>query len=176
MEMILKNGKTVTFRHAELADAQNIVDYIHIVAGESDNLSFGADAVPITIESEIIYLKGLEDALTSAHFVAICEDEILATSNISVKMRPRMAHVGNLGISVRKDFWHLGIGFMLMTMMIDWAKSTEILKKINLTVRSDNANAIALYMKCGFKKVGTLHDEMRIAGESVDLDAMELLF
>ncbi len=176
MEVILKNGKPLEVRHAVLADAQGIVDYIHIVAGESDNLSFGADAVPITLDNEMIYLKGLEDAATSAHFVAIYEGEIIATSNISTKMRPRMAHVGNLGISVRKAYWYMGIGFILMTMMIDWAKSTGVLKKINLTVRSDNANAIALYKKCGFRYVGTLHDEMRIAGESVDLEAMELLF
>jgi RimJ/RimL family protein N-acetyltransferase len=86
-----------------------------------------------------------------------------------------MAHVASLGISVRRDFWHMGIGYTLMNMMIEWTKATNLLKKINLTVRSDNPNAIALYRKCGFRYVGTLHDEMRIADESVDLDAMELL-
>lgn len=173
---IATKGKTIVFRHAMLSDAQAIVDYIHIVAGESDNLSFGADDAPITFETEIAYLKAMENANSCAHFVAVCDGEIIATSNLTAKARPRMAHVASLGISVRKDFWHMGIGFALMDMMIEWAKSTGIIRKINLSVRGDNANAIALYKKYGFVYVGTLHDEIRIVDESVDIDAMELLF
>jgi RimJ/RimL family protein N-acetyltransferase len=169
-------GKIVVLRNAIPSDAQAIVDYIHIAAGETDNLSFGADDVPINLENEIEYLTSVQNSLSSAHFVAIYEGEVIASSNINAKARPRMAHVGSLGISVRKDFWHLGIGYALMDMMIVWAKSTGILRKINLTVRSDNPNAIALYNKCGFTYVGTLHDEMRVDGISVHLDAMELLF
>jgi hypothetical protein len=70
------NKKTVSFRSATLDDAQRIVDYIHIVAGETDNLSFGADAVPITTESEIEYLTSLMDSKTSAHFVAVCDHRL----------------------------------------------------------------------------------------------------
>lgn len=172
----IMHGKTIVFRHAVVSDAQAIVDYIHIVAAETDNLSFGADAVPITLESEITYLKAMENAHSSAHFVAVCDQEIIATSNLSTKERPRLAHVASLGISVRKDYWRMGVGFELMEMMITWAKATGIIRKINLTVRSDNDGAIALYKKCGFEYVGTLHDELRIDVESVDLDAMELLF
>lgn len=170
------NGKNIVFRMAAVEDAQAIVDYIHIVAGESDNLSFGADSVPITLENEIGYLKSLEDSKTSAHFVVLCDNSIIATSHIATKSRQRMAHVASLGISVRKDYWHMGIGHELMNEMIRWAKEGDIIKKINLTVHSDNHNAIALYTKCGFNYVGTMHDEMRIDGLSADLDAMELLF
>lgn len=175
-KIILTKGKVIAFRQASIEDAQAIVDYIHLVAAESDNLSFGADAVPITLENEIEYLKSLEGSQSSAHFVALCDGVIIATSNLATKARPRMAHVASLGISVRKDFWHMGIGHELMNEMIRWAKENGVIRKINLTVRSDNLNAIALYKKCGFTYVGTFHDEMRIGDESVDLDAMELLF
>jgi RimJ/RimL family protein N-acetyltransferase len=172
----IDSGKTLVFRMAAVEDAQAIVDYIHIVAGESDNLSFGADAVPITLENEIDYLKSLEGSKSCAHFVMLYDGMIVATSHLSTKSRARMAHVASLGISVRKDFWHLGIGHRLMDEMIRWAKEGGIIKKINLSVRSDNHHAIALYTKCGFIYIGTLHDEMRIDGVSVDLDMMELLF
>jgi RimJ/RimL family protein N-acetyltransferase len=169
-------GKSFVFRMATVEDAQAIIDYIHIVAGESDNLSFGADNVPITFDNEIEYLKSLDGSKSSAHFVALCDGVIVATSHLSAKSRSRMAHVASLGISVRKDFWHRGIGHQMMNEMIRWAKDGGIIQKINLSVRSDNHNAIALYTKCGFHYAGTLHDEMRIDGVSVDLNMMELLF
>lgn len=172
----IRNGKTILLRKAIPEDAEMIVDYLKKVCVETDNLSFGLQDMPITLESEIEYLTKIQTSTTSVHFVVLCDDEVIATANISRKSRPRMAHVASLGISVLRDYWHLGIGSLLMEAMIDWAKAGGVIKKINLSVRSDNPVAIALYRKFGFRYVGTLHDEMRVDGRSVDLDEMELLF
>lgn len=172
----IRNGKTILLRKAVPEDAEKIVDYLKKVCVETDNLSFGLADMPITLESEIEYLKAIQSSTVSVHFVVLCDDEVIATANISGKSRPRMAHVASLGISVLRDYWHCGVGSLLMKAMIDWAKAGGVIRKINLTVRSDNQTAIALYHKFGFRYVGTLHDEMRVDGRSVDLDEMELLF
>ncbi|HAM63010.1 MAG: hypothetical protein A2Y20_00560 [Firmicutes bacterium GWF2_51_9] len=172
----IRNKKTILLRKAVPEDAKMIVDYLKKVCVETDNLSFGLQDMPITVESEIEYLTAIQTSTTSVHFVVFCDDEVIATSIISGKSRPRMAHVASLGISVLRDYWHLGIGSLLMKAMIDWAKAGDVIRKINLSVRSDNQVAVALYRKFGFRYVGTLHDEMRVDGQSVDLDEMELLF
>lgn len=172
----MRNGKTILLRKAVPEDAEKIIDYLKKVCVETDNLTFGLEDMPITLESEIEYLKAIQSSNVSVHFVVLCDDEVIATANISGKSRPRMAHVASLGISVLRDYWHCGVGSMLMKAMIDWAKAGGVIRKINLTVRSDNQTAIALYHKFGFRYVGTLHDEMRVDGQSVDLDEMELLF
>ncbi|MHC1736043.1 MAG: N-acetyltransferase family protein [Erysipelotrichaceae bacterium] len=172
----IRSGKTILLRKAIPEDAVMIVDYLKKVCVETDNLSFGLQDMPITVESEIEYLTAIQTSTKSVHFVVLCDDEVIATSNISGKSRPRMAHVASLGISVLRDYWHNGVGSLLMKAMVDWAKAGGVIRKINLSVRSDNQVAIALYRKFGFRYVGTLHDEMRVDGQSVDLDEMELLF
>lgn len=171
----LPKNQTVLLRKASVVDASAMIDYLNIVADETDNLTFGSQDMPITLEGEIEYLKTLETSTSAAHFVVVDGDRILATANIASKPRPRLAHVATIGISVLKEYWHQGIGNHLMRTMIDWAKSTGVITKINLTVRSDNQSAIALYKKFGFSYIGTFHNEMRIKDRYVDIDAMELI-
>lgn len=47
-------------------------------------------------------------------------------------------------------------------------------EQLNLEVRSDNARAIRLYEKYGFRKLCTFPDFFRIHGESIDFDLMNL--
>ena len=46
--------------------------------------------------------------------------------------------------------------------------------QLNLEVRSDNARAIRLYEKYGFRKLCTFPDFFKIHGESIDFDLMNL--
>ena len=47
-------------------------------------------------------------------------------------------------------------------------------EQLNLEVRSDNARAIRLYEKYGFRKLCTFPDFFEIHGESIDFDLMNL--
>ena len=47
-------------------------------------------------------------------------------------------------------------------------------EQLNLEVRSDNARAIRLYEKYGFRKLCTFPDFFKIDGESIDFDLMNL--
>lgn len=80
-----------------------------------------------------------------------------------------------MGITVRKPYWGLGIGKLLLKYLIDWAKGTGIIRKINLRVRSDNEKAIKLYEKYNFKKEGTLLRDFCINEKFYDSICMGLL-
>ena len=41
---------------AQAEDAAVLLDYLKIVGGETDNLSFGAEGVPLDVEAEKAYL------------------------------------------------------------------------------------------------------------------------
>mgnify|MGYP003179124511 CR=1 FL=1 len=41
---------------AQAEDAAALLDYLKIVGGETDNLSFGAEGVPLDVEAEKAYL------------------------------------------------------------------------------------------------------------------------
>ena len=71
-------------------------------------------------------------------------------------------------MSVRKQYWGLGIGSLMLDALIAWARDTQIIKKINLRVRTDNQRAIALYERKGFVFEGTIRREIFLDGKFFD--------
>lgn len=164
----------VIYREAEPSDAGKFLEYCKIVGAETDNLTFGAEGLPLSISQEADYIRKYAGNPGSVMIVAYDEGELIGTGAVSViSGRPRFAHRRELAISVRKDYWGKGIGTGIMNVLMDFCKKTEA-KVIELEVRSDNEKAIALYKKFGFEKIGTYKDFFCIDGKYFDADFMNL--
>lgn len=162
----------IIIREANKEDAQELIIYTKRIGGESDNLTYGSEGMPITVEQEISFLEGMNKDEHSVFYCAWQGDKLVGTANLSGMPR-RMSHRAELGISVLKDYWNNGIGTLLMQYIIDYAKKQGI-EIINLEVRSDNKGAIHLYEKYGFKKTGTIPAFFKIMDEYIDFDIMSL--
>ncbi|MGB4723089.1 MAG: GNAT family N-acetyltransferase, partial [Defluviitoga tunisiensis] len=77
-------------------------------------------------------------------------------------------------MSVKKAYWGLGIGSNLLAYLIDWARETGVIRKINLKVREDNVRARALYEKFGFKTEGIITRYFYIEGKFYNVIEMGL--
>ena len=88
--------------------------------------------------------------------------------------RTRIAHVGGVAISIKRAYWHLGIGSIAMQVMIDFAKSTGVLRVLSLEVRAGNERAIALYQRFGFAEVGRHAGRINVRGTYYDEILMDL--
>ena len=66
----------------------------------------------------------------------------------------RRRHVMNLGIAIASDAQGQGVGSALMKALCDWADHWGQVLRIELTVFTDNARAIALYRRFGFEQEG----------------------
>lgn len=98
---------------------------------------------------------GEADAL---HLVAVDEGRVVASAGLH-PVRPqvlRLSHVAGLGICVARDWWGRGLGHEMMRRLVDWADRWSGYRRIELTVYTDNARAIALYRSHGFEHEGTL--------------------
>lgn len=84
----------------------------------------------------------------------------------------RRAHVGGLGMFVHDNYQNQGIGSRLLEALIDLAENWLNLKRLELTVYTDNPSAIHLYEKYGFVIEGTLRKYAFRAGTYVDAYAM----
>lgn len=73
---------------------------------------------------------------------------------------------------VHDDYQNQGIGSKLMEAMLDLAENWLNLKRIELTVYTDNAPAIHLYEKYGFAIEGTMRKYAFRDGQYVDVHAM----
>lgn len=170
----LKNGSAITLHEAEPSDAKELITFVNTVGGESDYLTLGANEFALTEEHEADFLKTCQASDNNIYLVAVLADKIVGTLHFGAGSRARVRHSGELGMSVLKDYGGQGIGALLLESLVDWAKQTNIIKKINLRVRSDNEHAIRLYKRKGFVIEGTLSNELFIKGHYYDLYAMGL--
>lgn len=173
-EIKLKNGKTAILRSPIKDDAQAMIDYLNIIGGESDFITFGKNEFSMSVEAEQDYIERINSMDNSKNVLIIIEDEIVGIASITSVQKERMKHNGTLGISIRKKYWGIGLGSEIMAYLIDWAKSNKITKKINLLVREDNIRGVKLYEKFGFEKEGLLKKDICVNGVYYNTIAMGL--
>jgi RimJ/RimL family protein N-acetyltransferase len=170
----LNNGRTLLIREAAVQDAAALLNYIHAIAGESDFLSFGPGEFDIPIDREVEVLQRFHETENQLYLVGLLDDQIVSTLSFVGGHRPRIQHTGEFGVSVRKAHWGLGIGSRLLDALLDWARATRIVTKLNLRVRTDNARAVALYLRKGFVLEGTIRAAIYIDGVYYDHHCMGL--
>ena len=87
----------------------------------------------------------------------------------------RRSHVGYTGIYFHDDHVGRGIGTDLMTALVDLADNWIGLRRIELTVNTDNGTAIKLYERFGFEREGTKRGDIMRDGSLVDCHMMARL-
>lgn len=143
----------IVIREAKAKDAKEIISYLNQIGGESDNLLFGFNEFNMSVENEIAYIRQINHSYKDCMLIALIDNEIVGIASLQGFNRIRVEHRGNLAVSVRKKYWHQGIGTQLIKKLIVFAKERKI-DVIELEVRSDNLNAVSLYKKLGFEKIG----------------------
>jgi len=165
---ILKDLRELKIREATVEDTTALLEYIETVSGESDNLTFGSGEFGLTFEEEEDYLRNIRSVENAIYLLGFIDEQLVSALSFTCENRERTKHVGEFGITVKKDFWGLGIGEGMLLTLIEWAKISGVVYKINLTVRADNKRGIRLYEKMGFKYEGTRTRDLRINGVFYD--------
>lgn len=161
-----------TIQEAKPEDAEALIEYLKVIGGETDNLTFGAGGFPVTVEEEREYIEK-KKADDRSIMLSVWEDgKIIGNAHIEALTR-RLSHRAGLGVTVLKEAWGRGIGTALMERLIAYAREHEI-EIIELQVRCDNARAIHLYEKFGFEKIGRYPGYMKVDGKLIDCDLMNL--
>ncbi len=158
---------------AKPEDAGQMLAFLKAAGGESDNLSFGEEGLPLTEEEEADHIRGVLKSEKSLMLVAKTNGRIVGSCSIDAFPR-RFSHRGELGIIISKECWHQGIGTALMREAIRFAKEEAHLEVLSLEVRADNRNAIALYEKFGFRRIGTFPKYFKIGDRCFDAELMNL--
>ena len=84
----------------------------------------------------------------------------------------RRRHAMTLGISVAPEAQGRGVGSAMMAAICDYADRWMGALRLELTVYTDNARALALYRKFGFEVEGTLRGYAMRDGHYADVHAM----
>ena len=152
------------------SDAAMLLEYLKQVGGETDNLTFGPEGMPFSVEAEAEFISSMENSVDNIMLLAKCDDKIVGCASLN-RLPRRMKHRGDFAISVAKDYWNKGIGSQLLNNIIVFARKNDF-EVIDLQVRSDNKSAIHLYEKCGFQKIGEHPAFFKIDDEKISFDIM----
>jgi RimJ/RimL family protein N-acetyltransferase len=170
----LKNGMLLILRKPMVEDANGMIEYLNIVGGESENLLFGKDEFHLTVEQEIEHIKSVSSSLNTLMVLGIIDNNIVSIAQISSPNRKRIAHNGEIAISVKKEYWRNAIGSAVMKQLIGFAKENGTIKNISLGVKASNSNAIKMYEKFGFEKIGVHKNFFNVNGNFDDEILMDL--
>lgn len=162
----------ITVKKASCEDAAAMLEYLKQIGGETENLTFGAEGLSLTPEDEADFIVRAEDSRDEVMLVAKDGDRIVGDASLT-RLPRRMKHRGDLGIAVIKEYWNKGVGSMLLSAVIEFARENGF-EIIDLQVRSDNTAAIHLYEKFGFERIGTHPSFFNIDGDDVPFDYMYL--
>ena len=162
---LAKLPEGVLIRAAEKSDAPGLT-----TLGNMPAYRHGTLREPFQREAQIAEkLNALKS--NQIFIVAEAEGRIIADAFLG-RFAGRRAHAASFGIGVHDDWQGRGVGSALLASIIEAADSWLDIRRIELTVFSDNAPAVRLYEKFGFEKEGLLRGFAFRAGDYVDAFTM----
>ena len=150
----LKDGRTCIIRNGTGLDAQGVLDNFVLNHAQTDFLTTYPDEVSFTLEQEAKYLQKKTESPNEVELVAEVDGRIVGQAGIeALGRKDKVKHRATFGISIDRDYWHLGIGRALTKACILLAKQAGYLQ-LELEAVADNEKALALYESEGFVEYG----------------------
>jgi putative acetyltransferase len=165
-----QNSDNIVIRRVEPEDYRGLQRIL-----EQPLAIFGTLQVPYP--SAQMWRRRLERQAANHYGLVACTRETIVGSLALVvpERSPRRSHVGEIGLSVH-DQWHgRGIGTALVRAAVELADRWLNLRRLELTVFTDNERALRLYKKFGFEIEGLLRRYAFRDGAFVDAYLMARL-
>lgn len=153
--VILKNGQDCILKSPEPRDAEEVLGVLRKTSGETYFMARYEDEITLSFEEEKKYLENVLKSPKNMLIAAFVDGKIAASAGLNcVGSFERYRHRAEFGISVLKNYWHIGIGTAEIKGIVESAKKAGY-EQLELGVVADNIRALNLYKKFGFKIFGT---------------------
>ena len=160
---------SIIIREAKPEDAEKHIEYIKGILNEPNSfLEMSSGEFTHTIDEEKEFLQSFKVSKNSKFIIAEENGKVIGSLNCKGSDRVKIKHNTVLGMSVKEEYRDKGIGSKLLEYAIDWAKSTGIVKRIELHVFETNSRAIHLYKKYGFEIEGEKKRAIKINDEYIN--------
>lgn len=156
----------ITIRHARLQDAHAIAEAERQIAQKPG--LFCSQPFELVDENVTHTILSFLKNKNGVYLVAEQEGCLVGHAFLEPHSLQALSHVADLNIAVHLGWQGKGIGKKLLEQIIDWAKHSSSLEKIQLHVRASNVAAISLYKKMGFQEEGRLKNRLKIKDRYMD--------
>jgi RimJ/RimL family protein N-acetyltransferase len=161
-----KEDREVILRTPRWSDLDDMLGFINSLVEEEAMIAMEKKK---TRDEEINWVTdNLKQLEKNQHMSIVAEVDGHMVGSCELTPRfERLKHYGRLGIALRDGYRDAGIGQEMMKEMEKHASRLGV-EFIALEVFSINYNAIHVYEKLGYKKVGSYPDGVKYRGEYVD--------
>jgi len=167
---MMKNNQKqkIIIRLPKISDLNSSLEMINSLVEEKAMLTVQKKS---THKEEEKYLKGIIKEKEALHLFLIIDGKVAGSAKVS-KLGSGRNHIGELGISLRREYRGMGLGKKLSKTVMEKAIKKFKLKIIILNVFKKNEAAYCLYKKLGFKKVGVIKGEVKYYNRYEDVITM----
>lgn len=152
----LKNGLSIIIRHAEVSDAENLLKAIKVYIPQSQFIPKLESEIKLTVAQESEWIQSFLTHDNSLLLIAEHNGQIIGNIDLTANRRKIMEHTAVIGMGIINEFRNIGLGTVLLSEVINWAKQNPILELIWLQVYTENALGLGLYKKMGFIESGII--------------------
>jgi RimJ/RimL family protein N-acetyltransferase len=163
------NGKKLKVREMNKSDLKRVkdfLDYINSLIEEEAMILFKQKK---TLKEEKEWLKNTLKEIEKKrriYFLAQDKGKIVGICSCHLKTE-RESHVGEIGISISKEYRGIGLGKFLLSEVLKLAKKKLKPKIFRLSVYENNKIAQNLYKKLGFKRVAKIPKQIEYKGKLI---------
>lgn len=166
----------ITLREAIPEDAEKLLQLSKQVSLETDFLIMDERGMNLSSELLAGELAAIYESESNYLLLAFADQEVIGAASIRASDEERIAHIGEVGVFIAKEYWGMGLGTLLMEELIDFANESSIIARLELTVQSRNQAAVHLYEKIGFETEGLLKRGAKsLQGEYLEVRLMSLM-
>lgn len=163
-EHMIQIGKLSSHRWKDFRD-------LRLEALQSDPLAFASSYKEEKLLTPEEWKKRVQNTL-----FALSNDIPVGMIVYIISEKLKTNHIANLyGVYVKKEYRGQGIAKRLVESALSVIRQNASVSKIHLTVNAEQAVALALYKRFGFKTVGTLARELHVDGRFYDELILEKL-
>ena len=153
-KILLKNGKEALLRNGDAADGLPVYENFNATHAETDFLLSYPDENSFDPEQEAQFLNEKTESFNEIEIIAIIDGKVVGTAGIeAIGRKYKVKHRAEMGISILKEYWGLGLGKALSEACIQCAKEAGYIQ-LELNVVAENEAAISLYKILGFTEFG----------------------
>ncbi|MDA9472310.1 GNAT family N-acetyltransferase [Enterococcus sp. 5H] len=165
-----------TIREAIPDDAADILEVLRIIGRETPFLVMDEKGMEMTPDEMSENLANLFESPNNVLMVAIADGKVIGTASVKASAKKRMEHIGEIGISILKDYWGFGLGSLMMEELILWVQESGVIRRLELTVQHRNQRAVHVYEKIGFKTEAIMERGAKTDdGEFLEVHLMSLM-
>ena len=137
-------------REAEVEDATELIALLDQIGHESSFTSLDENGIAMSESEMQRFINKQAQSDNQITLLAYLNEELAGVINITADQRPRVRHIGDVFLGIKKAYWGNGLGSILMEEAIEWAQSSGSIRRLQLTVQKRNTAAVHLYEKMGF--------------------------